>query len=104
VPGQQVLGQPTTWVYAESLSTVDILAALAAGRTAISASPEPDSPLLLPSPEGLLALGADGLLLTDFTGRRQPVRGPVWRAPAAEGIAWLEDDRTRVMAISGPGG
>lgn len=98
-PGEQILGQPTTWVFADSPSTSDILPALAAGRTAISASPSPDSPLLLASPDGLLALGADGLLLTDFTGRRQPLRGDVCHLPAAGGVAWLEDHRTQVMAI-----
>ncbi len=98
-PGEQVLGQPTTWVFADSPSTSDILSALAAGRTAVSASPSAESPLLLRSPGGLLALGADGLLLTDFTGRRQPVRGRAWRTPAMEGVAWLEDHRTQVMAI-----
>jgi hypothetical protein len=100
---QQRLGHPTTWVFANSPSASDILAGLAAGRTAISVTPSQQSPLLLRSPDGLLALGADGLLLTDFTGRRRPVSGSAWRASAPEGIAWLEDHRTQVMAICGPG-
>jgi hypothetical protein len=102
-PTQQTLGHPTTWVYAPSPAAPDILAALASGRTAISYAPTADAPLLLRSPEGLHAFGADGLLLTDFTGRRQPVRGSTWNAPvAADGVAWLEDHRTQIMAIAAP--
>ncbi|WP_117212233.1 CehA/McbA family metallohydrolase [Allorhizocola rhizosphaerae] len=96
-PSDDRLGHPTTWVRAESPSGPDILAGLEAGRTAISESP--DGPLLLRSDDGLLALGADGLLLTDFTGQRRPVRGDRFEARAPDGVAWLEDHRTQVMAI-----
>jgi hypothetical protein len=93
------LGQPTTWVAATSPSTSDILAGLAAGRTAISASP--DGPLLLRVGGELVALGADGLLLTGFSGRRRMVRGDRCAFAADAGTHWLEDARTRVMAVSG---
>jgi hypothetical protein len=91
------LGQPTTWVAATSPSTTDILAGLAAGRTALSASP--DGPLLLRVGAELIALGADGLLLADFTGRRRPVRGDRCAFDAEPGTHWLEDGRTQVMAV-----
>ena len=96
------LGRPTTWVAVDEPGVggpgVDaVLGGLAAGRVAISESP--DGPLLLRLGDELLALGADGLLLGDVSGRRQPVRGDRARFAAAPGPHWLEDDRTQVMAI-----
>ena len=78
------LGTPTTWVAAEDESAEAILAGMLAGRTALSlgvrSGPghEPDplrSPLLLRTPDGLLADRADGATLVDLEGRRRPVRG-----------------------------
>jgi hypothetical protein len=94
------LGQPTTWVAAASRSPEDVLGALAAGRVAISDSP--GGPLLLRVGSDLVAVGADGLLLADFTRNRQVVRGERHTVPAARGVQWLEDERTQVMAICGP--
>ncbi len=96
-PSRDRLGHPTSWVRASSPAVEDILAGLAAGHTAISASP--DGPLLLRSSEGVLALGADGLLLTDFSGRRRLVRGERFETSAPDGVAWLEDHRTQIMAV-----
>jgi len=92
------LGHPTTWVAAASPAVPDVLAALAAGRTAISESP--DGPLLLRVGDELVALDADGLLLTDFTGRRRLVRGDRHAFPATPGPHWLEDERTQIRALS----
>ncbi|MFS8478794.1 MAG: CehA/McbA family metallohydrolase [Micromonosporaceae bacterium] len=98
-PAESVrVGHPTTWVAAASPGVDDVLAALAAGRTAVSESP--DGPLLLRVGDELVALDADGLLLTDFTGRRRAVRGDRHAFPAAPGAHWLEDERTRIMALS----
>jgi len=94
---EQRLGQPTTWVLAPSSDVDDVLAGLTAGRTAISESP--DGPLLLRAGDEFLALGAEGLLLASFDGRRTVVASNCWTAPAAPGLHWLEDSNTRVMAI-----
>lgn len=93
----QTLGRPTTWVLAPSPSTDDLLAGLAAGRTAISDSP--GGPLLLRHGTEFLALDADGLLLTTFDRQRHLVRGNHWLAPAKSGPHWLEDHHTRIAAI-----
>ena len=89
-------GHPTTWVLAED---GDVLGALAAGRTAISAGP--GAPLLLRLGEEFLALDAEGLLLATPDGRRRPVRSRRQIISAAPGLAWLEDGVTAVQAISG---
>jgi hypothetical protein len=47
-----------------------------------------------------LVMGGDGLLLTTPDGRRTPVRGSRVLLPARAGLAWLEDDRTCIQAIS----
>lgn len=56
-----VLGHPTTWVEAEERSVEAVLAAMAAGRVAISASPM--SPVLLRVDGELVAVDADGCRL-----------------------------------------
>lgn len=88
-------GYPTTWVLAEE---GDVLGALAAGRTAISAGP--GAPLLLRVGEEFVAIDADGLLLATPDGRRRPVRSRRHAVPAGPGFAWLEDGATAVQAIS----
>jgi hypothetical protein len=95
----EVLGRPTTWVAAADASVPAILDALRAGRVAISESPA--GPLLLRVGGELIALGADGLLLTGFHGRRRIVRGERYALPAEDGVHWLEDGTTRVMALAG---
>jgi hypothetical protein len=77
----------------------DVLDGLRAGRTAITA--QPDGPLLLRVGDELLALGAEGLLLTDPAGRRRVVTTDPATFRAAPGPHWLEDARTAVRAISG---
>ncbi len=87
-------GHPTTWVLAED---DDVLGALAAGRTAITAGP--GSPMLLRLGDEFLTLGADGLLLADALGRRRVVRGDRTLLPASTGMHWLEDGATGIQAI-----
>ena len=96
-PGADALpGEPTTWVLCAG---DDVLAGLAAGRTAVSAGPT--GPLLLRCGDELVALDADGALLSGFDQRRQVVRGDVFRAQAAGGPAWLEDHHLQVLAVCG---
>ena len=97
-PGQQPLGSPTTWVRCADRSVEGVLDGLRHGRTAISR--DPAGPVLLRDEDDLVAVGADGLLLTDFTGRRRVVRGDLARFPAGPGLHWLEDGRTEIQAIA----
>ena len=63
-------GSPTTWV---ACADGDVLAGLAAGRTAINAGY--DEALLLRIGDELVAIGAEGAMLVCPDGRRTPVRG-----------------------------
>jgi hypothetical protein len=56
--------------------------------------------LLLRLGDDLLAVGADGLLLTTPDGNRQPVRSDRQILPAVTGFGWLEDSRSAVQAIT----
>jgi hypothetical protein len=89
-------GSPTTWVACEG---DDVLGGLKAGRVAISAGR--DGPLLLRVGDELVALDADGALLTGPDNRRRAVRGDRVAFPAEPGPHWLEDHETAVLAISG---
>jgi len=88
-------GSPTTWVACEG---DDVLGGLKARRVAISA--DRDGPLLLRLGDELVALGADGALLTGPDGRRRVVHGERMAFPAEPGPHWLEDHETAVLAIS----
>ncbi|MPV37777.1 CehA/McbA family metallohydrolase [Georgenia subflava] len=81
-------GTPTTWVAAEDRSPEAILAAAAAGRTAITRFPGPGEPALLRLGADLVAFEADGTVLVDIEGRRRTVLG----------------DRQTFAAGAGPGG
>jgi hypothetical protein len=100
----RTLGAPTTWLqcpgpFAADAAAADaVLDALAAGRVAIS--PDPTGPVLLKVDDELVAVDADGALLTDPSGRRRPVRGDIARFPAAPGPHWLEDGETRLLALA----
>ena len=95
-PGSDGLpGSPTTWVLAEPDSFLD---GLAAGRVAVSAGP--GDPALLRIGDELLALDADGCLLTAPDGSQRVVRGDRVRLPArGAGLHLLETYRTEVMAL-----
>ncbi len=122
------IGQPTTWVLchdgdtdtatapttfgaAEAASergeaavgraseASQILEALAAGRTSVSAARE--GPVLLRMGDEVLAVDAEGAILADQSGRRRLVRGPTetFRARDEPGPQWLEDGNTGVLAL-----
>ncbi len=94
-PGQgRPLGAPTTWV---QCAGGDVLGGLRAGRTAVSA--HRGGPLLLRVGDELLAFDAEGLLLTDPSGRRRVVTRDPATFPGGPGPYWLEDHRTAVRAI-----
>jgi hypothetical protein len=92
------VGQPVTWVAAESTEVAAVLDALRAGRTAVSAAIH--APVLLRVEDQLVAVGADGTLLVDTEGRRRPVRGELARFPAAAGPHRLETPLAEVVAIT----
>lgn len=99
------VGAPVTWVACDAAAVAAgataaaaaVLGGLAAGRTAISASY--DAPVLLRVGDELVAIGADGTVLVDTAGRRQPVRGDVAGFPAAPGPHRLETTRAEILAI-----
>lgn len=98
------LGVPTTWLLLpvddpREATTGMVLDALRAGRVAIGDSPA--GPVLLRVGDELIAVDADGAVLTDFSGRRRVVRGGRVAFPGEPGPHWLEDHMTRVLAISG---
>ena len=89
-------GAPTTWVLTAG---DDVLGGIAAGRTAVGA--DPTGPALLRLGDELVALGADGLLLSGFDAGRRPVVGDRAVFRAADGPWWLEDDQMRIHALCG---
>jgi hypothetical protein len=87
-------GTPTTWVLAED---GDVLGALAAGRTAVSAGP--GAPLLLRCGDELLALDAAGTVLVRPDGGRTVVRDDRTLLPATDGTHRLETHTCEVIAL-----
>jgi hypothetical protein len=75
----------------------DVLGALDAGRTAVSAGI--DAPALLRLGDELLALDADGATLVYPDGGRRVVRGDEVRLPARDGLHLLETHTTEVLAL-----
>jgi hypothetical protein len=57
--------------------------------------------VLLRLGDELLALGADGLLLSGFDAGRRPVVGERAVLSGTGGPWWLEDDQMRVLAVCG---
>ncbi|MFC4055093.1 CehA/McbA family metallohydrolase [Actinomadura syzygii] len=93
----KTLGDPLTWVLAED---GDVLGALAAGRTSVSAGP--DAPVLLRVDDELIAVGADGTVLIRPDGRRVAVRGDRVRVAAdGPGMHRLETYENEVIALCG---
>ncbi|WP_200837501.1 CehA/McbA family metallohydrolase [Ruania rhizosphaerae] len=95
-------GTPTTWVAAESPEPEAILAAIRAGRTAIS-HPGPNSAVLLRVGEELVAQGAEGAVLTDADGRAQVIghdRARVSLDRAGRGPFRLTSPDRELLAIS----
>jgi hypothetical protein len=96
-PAGPSLGEPVTWVAAESAEPEAVLDGLRAGRTALAASA--GAPALLRVDDELVAVHADGTVLLDSEGRRRPVRGDLARFPAAPGPHRLETPLASVVAI-----
>ncbi|SOD61684.1 hypothetical protein SAMN06297387_103308 [Streptomyces zhaozhouensis] len=90
-------GRPTTWVLAEDGGPDAVLAALAAGRVAVSAGPR--APLLLRLGDELLALDAEGTALVRPDGGRAVVHGDRVVLPAEPGPHRLETHENEVVAL-----
>jgi predicted metal-dependent phosphoesterase TrpH len=96
-------GTPTTWVAAEERSPEALLAAISAGRTAITGSPDPRAPALLRVEDELVAIDAEGTVLSDLDGRRRAVSGDRVTIPlprAGRGPFRLETPSGDLLAIS----
>ena len=78
-------GTPVTWVESESDDPGDLLAAIGAGRVAISAGR--DGPVLVRAEDELIAVGADGTVLAGLDGPLRRVRGELARFPGCAGPA-----------------
>jgi hypothetical protein len=92
-------GTPTTWVESEADDPAAVLAAIAAGRTAISAGR--DGAVLLRVGDELVASAADGAILTGPDGPKARVRGPLARFPTAAGCHRLVDPTGATLALVG---
>jgi hypothetical protein len=93
------LGAPTTWLQAaDGTDTPDgVLAALSAGRIAISAGR--DAPVLLRVGDELVVVDGDGTYLVDPDGRRRVVLGDRRTFPARPGPHRLESADNTVVAL-----
>lgn len=99
-PGNDALpGTPTTWVEAEADEPDAVLAALRAGRTAVSA--RRDGAVLLRVGDELVASAADGAILTGPDGPKARVRGPLATFAAAPGCHRLVDPTGATLALTG---
>ena len=92
-------GSPTTWVEAEDDTPAAILAAVGAGRTAVSAGRE--GPVLLRIGDELVASDADGTVLHGLEGPLTRVRGTLAKFPAAQGCHWLTTPDGAAVALTG---
>src|SRR5215469_1173309 len=91
-------GSPTTWVLAEAAEPSAVLAGVADGRVAISASRE--GPLLLRVDGELVAVDADGAILTGQDGPIRRVSGDLARLGDAPGYHRLVDPAGATMALT----
>jgi hypothetical protein len=92
-------GAPTTWVAADAAEPDAILAAIGAGRTAISASR--DGPVLLRIGNELVAVDADGMILTGPEGPKARIRGQLAKFQAADGCHRIVDLTGATLALTG---
>lgn len=95
-------GTPTTWVAAADPSTDAILDAVRAGRTAMAWSSSP-CPTLLRVDDEILALDADGTVLSDIAGRSRVLRGDRLSWPSeslGRGPFRLESNKGHLLAIT----
>jgi hypothetical protein len=91
-------GCPTTWVECTGNDPGDVLAALRAGRVAISA--ERDGPVLLRHDGDLVAVDADGTILAGPHGPWARVRGDLARLPGPAGPHRLIDPSGATLALT----
>jgi hypothetical protein len=92
-------GEPTTWIEAEAADPAAVLAALAEGRTAVSA--RRDGPVLLRVGDEFAASEADGMILAGPEGPVTRVRGQLAKFPAAEGCHRLVSPDGATFAFTG---
>src|SRR5580704_5004662 len=98
-PGSDApLGSPTTWVECEGTGPDAVLDGLRAGRVAISA--ERDGPVLLRQDGKLVAVDADGTILTGPDGPCARVSGALAALPAAPGCHRLCDTTGATLALT----
>lgn len=91
-------GSPTTWLLCDDASADGVLRALAAGRAAVAA--DPAGPALLRVEDEVVAVGAEGLLLTGPGRPFVPVRADRISWPADSGKYWLETHDGVVKALT----
>jgi hypothetical protein len=91
-------GTPVTWVESDSDEPDRLLAAVAAGRVAISAGR--DGPVLLRTGDELVAVGADGTVLAGLDGPVRRVRGDLARFPGAPGCHRLLTEAGATLALT----
>jgi PHP domain-containing protein len=92
------LGSPTTWVECEGTGPDAVLDGLRAGRVAISAGR--DGPVLLRRDGELVAVDADGTILTGPDGPCARISGALAAAPAAPGCHRLCDTTGATLALT----
>ncbi len=91
-------GTPTTWVLADAAAPDAVLAGVADARVAISASR--DGPLLLRVDGELVAIEADGAILTNQDGPIRRVSGNLHRLGDATGYHRLIDPAGTTLALT----
>lgn len=101
-PDLHRLASPTTWVEIDDpgagpAPAEGVLAALAAGRVAVTAGP--DSAVLVCVGGEMVACGADGALLVDPAGGRTALAGERCSVEASPGLWTLADGEGRVLAL-----
>jgi PHP domain len=92
-------GSPTTWIESEADDPEAVLAALADGRTAVSA--DRSGAVLLRVGDELVASEADGTILAGPDGPLARVRGQLAKFPATEGCHRLVDPSGATLALTG---
>jgi hypothetical protein len=91
-------GSPTTWLLCEEPSPAGVMDALSAGRAAVAADPLASA--LLRLGDELVAIDAEGLLLSGPGRPLVPVRGARVTFPADTGAYWLEANDGTIMALA----
>jgi hypothetical protein len=92
-------GEPTTWVECAGDGPAAVLDGLRAGRVAITA--QRDGPVLLRNDGELVAIDAEGTILTGPAGPRALVTRPRQAFPEAPGYHRLTDDTGATLALTG---